>query len=388
MARLYNTIVCLTLTLLFVTVNAGGATPHWLHSICSWFGFCNEVCYGDLGCFDTTLNCHRDFFPPLPPADINTYYVIHTRKTEGNPQAVVRSNATQEAMVDVVGERRISFIIHGWGEGIWKQWILDLRDALLEKEDLAVVLVDWSDGAESLNYLKAVQNMRVVGREVAKFVQLLHEYTELPYDKFHLIGHSLGAHAAGFAGEMQPGLGRISALDAAGPSFEGTDRDCRLDETDANYVDAIHTDSSKLSEGGVGISQRVGHSDFYPNGGYAQPGCRWWMVGCSHARSHLYFIESVRLPQCRYTAIPCKSEEDFVAGRCRSCGENGCKLMGYYTDEMNNNGSFFLSTRGHSPYCTKMKFYWRRFYMLRQRRSAAMSEENRSMKHSNMVPLT
>lgn len=96
-------------------------------------GFCNEVCYGDLGCFDTTLNCHRDFFPPLPPADINTYYVIHTRKTEGIPQAVVRANATLEAMVDVVGERRVSFIIHGWGEGIWKQWILDLRDALLEK---------------------------------------------------------------------------------------------------------------------------------------------------------------------------------------------------------------------------------------------------------------
>lgn len=78
------------------------------------------------------------------------------------------------------------------------------------QEDLAVVLVDWSDGAESLNYLKAVQNMRVVGREIAKFVQLLHEYTALPYDKFHLIGHSLGAHAAGFAGQMQPGLGRIS----------------------------------------------------------------------------------------------------------------------------------------------------------------------------------
>ena len=48
-----------------------------------------------------------------------------------------------------------------------------------------------------------------------------------------------------------------AALDAAGPSFEGTDPDCRLDETDALYVDAIHTDSNLLSEGGVGISQRV-----------------------------------------------------------------------------------------------------------------------------------
>nr|XP_054765066.1 pancreatic lipase-related protein 2-like [Lytechinus pictus] len=334
MTKIHNTIVCLTLTLLFVTVNAGGATPNWLHSICSWFGFCNEVCYGDLGCFDTSLNCHRDFFPPLPPEDINTYYVIYTRQTEseGIPQAVVRANATRETMLEMIGERRITFILHGWCEGIWKQWILDLRDALLEKRN------------------------------------------EIPityYNQLHL-------------------LISTQALDAAGPSFEGTHEDCRLDETDALYVDAIHTDSGKLSEGGVGISQRVGHSDFYPNGGYAQPGCRWWMVGCSHARSHLYFIESVRLPQCRFAAIPCNSEEDFVAGRCRSCGEHGCKLMGYYTDEHHNNGSFFLSTRGHSPYCTKMKFYWRRFYLLRQKRSAAMSPEGTGKKNrnSNLVPLS
>ena len=73
-----------------------------------------------------------------------------------------------------------------------------------------MVLVDWSDGADSLNYLKTVQNMRVVGREIAVFVGFLHDYTGLPFDKFHLIGHSLGAHAAGFAGQRQPGLGRIS----------------------------------------------------------------------------------------------------------------------------------------------------------------------------------
>ncbi|XP_072172535.1 inactive pancreatic lipase-related protein 1-like [Diadema setosum] len=362
------------------TVSAGDvrrAAPNWLHSFCSWLGFCNEVCYGDLGCFDTSLNCHRDFFPPLSPEEINTYYEIHTRVDH---VTATRANSTREALVEVLGDRRITFIIHGWGEGVWKQWVIDLRDALLEKEDLAVVLVDWSDGADSLNYLKAVQNMRVVGREVAMFIQLLQRYTGQPFDRFHLIGHSLGAHAAGFVGQSQPGLGRISALDAAGPSFEGTDPDCRLDETDALYVDAIHTDSSKLSEGGVGISQRVGHSDFYPNGGYAQPGCRWWMVGCSHARSHLYFIESVKLPQCRFSAIPCESEEDFAAGRCQSCGETGCKLMGYYTDTQHSNGSFFLSTRGHSPYCTKMKFYWRRFYLLRQKRHAVGSAQNRKNK--------
>ena len=96
-------------------------------------GFCNEVCYDELGCFDTTLTCHRDFFPPLPPEKINTYYVIYTRERKGNPLTVTRGNVTRESVVSVVGKRRVTFIIHGWGEGIWKEWVNTLRDALLEQ---------------------------------------------------------------------------------------------------------------------------------------------------------------------------------------------------------------------------------------------------------------
>lgn len=44
----------------------------------------------------------------------------------------------------------------------------------------------------------------------------------------------------------------------------------RLSETDADYVDVIHTDA-----GVFGIPDPIGHADFYPNGGRAlQPGCQ------------------------------------------------------------------------------------------------------------------
>ena len=42
----------------------------------------------------------------------------------------------------------------------------------------------------------------------------------------------------------------------------------RLDATDAEYVDVIHTASRFVAS-----HQLVGHADFFPNGGMDQPGC-------------------------------------------------------------------------------------------------------------------
>ena len=57
-------------------------------------------------------------------------------------------------------------------------------------------------------------------------------------------------------------------LDPAGPLFSATDPAVRLDPTDAQFVDAIHTDANRW-----GMFQASGHIDFYPNGGLDQVGC-------------------------------------------------------------------------------------------------------------------
>ena len=57
-------------------------------------------------------------------------------------------------------------------------------------------------------------------------------------------------------------------LDPAFPSFSLENRKTRLDESDAAFVDVIHTNGGLLS-----FPWSIGHADFYVNGGALQPGC-------------------------------------------------------------------------------------------------------------------
>lgn len=98
----------------------------------------------------------------------------------------------------------------------------------------------------------------------------------VPPDSFHILGHSLGAHLAGVAGETvyritRRRIGRITALDPAGPMYDGLVKTARrkLNRNSAKMVDSVHTDAGLL-----GYESPIGGIDFYPNGGKAlQPGC-------------------------------------------------------------------------------------------------------------------
>lgn len=52
------------------------------------------------------------------------------------------------------------------------------------------------------------------------------------------------------------------------PLFMTASKENKLDESDARFVDVIHTNA--LLQGKI---ERCGHADFYMNGGIVQPGC-------------------------------------------------------------------------------------------------------------------
>lgn len=109
----------------------------------------------------------------------------------------------------------------------------------------------------------------------------------LSIDTFHLVGHSLGSHVAGFTGRNVISLSnrrytlpRITCLDPAGPLWYGLNIFAApVNRRDALLVDIIHTDSGRF-----GAPVATGTVDFWPNGGVGiQPGCsRFALPTCKY----------------------------------------------------------------------------------------------------------
>ena len=83
----------------------------------------------------------------------------------------------------------------------------------------------------------------------------------------------------------------ITGLDPAGPLFERTTKDVRIDKSDCSYVDIIHTNGGNEDDGFLGINAAVGHADYYPNGGHKQPKCNNNFV-CSHGEAPWIWVDS------------------------------------------------------------------------------------------------
>lgn len=69
-------------------------------------------------------------------------------------------------------------------------------NALLKAGNYNVMWVDWADGSVA-EYTQAVANARVVGLELANFINYLKNKMGLNPQDIHIIGHSLGSHIAG-----------------------------------------------------------------------------------------------------------------------------------------------------------------------------------------------
>ncbi|GFS42168.1 pancreatic lipase-related protein 2 [Nephila pilipes] len=248
-----------------------------------------------------------------------------------------------------------------------------MKDVLLERADENVLIVDWTAN-NRLPYSVTVANSRLVGAQIAHFITYLYKTMGVSPESFHLIGHSVGAHVAGYAGERLHKLGRITGLDPAGPFYRNVPEVVRLDPGDAVFVDVIHSNPGVTVLQGYGTTEDMGDLDFFPGGGYP-PGCDQTLVrsivedtptealanlvACRHLRSYEFFIYSFNRDGCLFVGAECSSWADFLNGHC-NCGHDGekCAIMGifaptytYPTGKHYTDRRLYLKVGPERPFC-------------------------------------
>ncbi|XP_014704751.3 pancreatic lipase-related protein 2 [Equus asinus] len=336
-----------------------------------------EVCYTPLGCFSDEKPWAGTLQRPLKslpwsPEEVNTRFLLYTNKNPDSYQLITARDVATIKSSNFQSSRKTHFVIHGFRDRGEDSWPSDMCKKILQVETANCISVDWSSGAKA-EYTQAVQNIRIVGAETAYLIQQLS--TELSYNpkNVHIIGHSLGAHTAGEAGRRLEGrVGRVTGLDPAEPCFQDASEEVRLDPSDAQFVDVIHTDASPMLPSlGFGMSQKVGHMDFFPNGGKQMPGCKRssfstfidingiWQgtqdyLACNHLRSFEYYSSSILNPD-GFLAYPCDSYDKFQENGCFPCPAGGCPKMGHYADQYKEKTSaveqtFFLNTGESGDY--------------------------------------
>ncbi|KAL8577661.1 hypothetical protein ACOMHN_060772 [Nucella lapillus] len=331
--------------------------------------FDNKVCYGAIGCFNNSAPFTNSWYElPDSPKKVGVTLTLYTGSGPSGGEILTWNEVkkVKDTHYDLQAPTKV--IIHGYFKNGTADWIVAMRKELLKVGHFNVIVISWGPGARTF-YPKAVANTRVVGAVFAHFLTSLKEEYNVSMSGVHLLGHSLGAHIAGYVGSAIGGIARISGMDPAGPLFESTDPAVRINPTDADFVDCIHSDGVPLKDMGFGTLSAWCHVDFYPNGGAQQPDCpkstasvldifSWRLmdaenaVSCSHSRSHDLYVDSIR--RCSFPSKPCESYDGYLAGHC-TCATpaHGCVSMGYHAADARplGHGKYYLNTTGTEPFC-------------------------------------
>jgi pancreatic lipase-related protein 1/phosphatidic acid-selective phospholipase A1 len=296
---------------------------------------------------------------PLPNCGetLNIDMKMYTRSNRNTGQTVSRTVIPAAFS----NSRQTIFYTHGWLGSSNNNWLHDMKDDTLTKGDYNVVIVGWQESSQNIWYPQSAADTRSVGTEIGLVARNLVQNGGLSRTRTYCVGHSLGGHVCGHAGNFFK-FGRITGMDPAGPMFENRDWACGLNPGSADLVDVLHTNGQANIVLNLGTMKVLGHVDFYPNGGGSQPECILdpltvdtsesikadLMPACSHMRAIFYFLESILTP-CFNSKQRC-TDPNRLPGSCAT-SINVIQTMGFDSSTYTERGIFYLTTRGSEPYC-------------------------------------
>ncbi|KAL3269417.1 hypothetical protein HHI36_008487 [Cryptolaemus montrouzieri] len=301
-----------------------------IHQVTSWqWGF------GD---------CQLFYEEPCNPRSIN--FLLSHSKNGALKQQIL--NPFNPKIPKGFNEKtEIKIVIHGYGGLSVDSSTTNVTAAYLQKK-YNIIIVDWEYLSKVPCYPTAFMNTWHVAQCTSILIVSLIS-KGISMKNIHIVGFSLGAHIAGFAGEqlgktlgMKPS--RITGLDPALPLFVNPDPHWKLDSGDADFVDVIHT-----SAGSFGKLEPSGHVDFYLNDGMIQPFCksRPHPPLCSHILAGLYFAESI-LGDKRFIGTNCNNNSPlyFLSSVCPFTKK---AIMGEFVNK-SSRGVFYINTAEFPPF--------------------------------------
>ncbi|KAM3955494.1 pancreatic lipase-related protein 2 [Aphomia sociella] len=212
-----------------------------------------------------------------------------------------------------------------------------------------IIIVD-NQRFATVHYYLASRLMRPVGKLVA---EILVKLTHLGLDpsKLELLGFSLGGQTVSYVAKNYKqmtgrNISKITALEPSGPCFRHLGPDDRLAASDADFVEAIHTNID-----GYGMATQMGHVDFYINGGEYQPSdlsmfpC---VSTCSHFRVLPIWISAMKNPKS-FIAIKCDSIQQARDSDCYNRVQLETNYLGPKVNK-SSQGIFYLSTSKSFPF--------------------------------------
>ncbi|KAF5292124.1 hypothetical protein FQA39_LY14079 [Lamprigera yunnana] len=272
--------------------------------------------------------------------DVDLYLYTGSNKVLGHKIDFSLNNLKN--IQDYDSTRPHYFVTHGWRNTYESKPSVFIKNAILEKVDANVFVVDWGKIANQ-NYVTCHSLIRSIGELLAQQINGMIETFQISSTRFRLVGFSLGAHISGCIGAaLNASVDYIIGLDPAGPLFKLKNKQNRLDESDANFVQVIHTTDT------LGFRDAIGHADYYPNGGNLQPGCGLDLFrSCSHSRAYMYFAESIHNEG--FTATHCETYKKFKEGECFNEEKS---FLGRNVIDKRASGSYYLDTKDGPPYST------------------------------------
>jgi len=299
----------------------------------------------------------------LEPMEV--HFWLYTNENLDNYEDMVfdGEKATIDSNTKFDPTRPTKVVAHGLGGGIHIDQIYAEAYAQVGV-DYNIIGIDWRSIKKGDGWDVSLGN---VGKYTAHFLQDLVKNHGLKIEDVHCIGFSFGTHVIGYTGVFlnQLGLGKIPRGTALDPvAYHGG---IEAAKDNYGYLDVIHT--SKL-----GLLDRLGHIDFYPNGGENQP-CTCEKnkknpctgIKCKnapfydkkdHNRAPAYYEESILNPNA-FVAWKCPSSMSFKKwknmGVDRKCSPENSSTnlahMGEWTTSSGfPEGIYYLTTKGKSPY--------------------------------------